>query len=291
MKPKTKGCSRCTHGKKNHPEGGPCTYGHGTPFGGCHCPGWNARRNRADTTETTDGFDLDEQIGKLKQLGGAFVVLLCKILLRSPKLGASLSTEISDPSGLLGVRPSPLTRMVTAPKSGDIEDIKTFVKEATRKTDANSKGPSRVLAALVQFGGTYGLTNEELRLYTGFTRSSVNTYVQALKSDALVERSGKSGIVATVVGVRRWETDGEKLFMNVYELRKWWIQKLAEGPARVLNQLLATSIGATSVQLQDATGYTRSTVNTYVQELRKYGLVARSGGVVVAHDRLLSEFK
>jgi hypothetical protein len=42
---KTQLC-RCMHGLEHHPNGGPCTYGHGTAFGGCKCPGWHPTGTR-----------------------------------------------------------------------------------------------------------------------------------------------------------------------------------------------------------------------------------------------------
>jgi DNA-binding MarR family transcriptional regulator len=125
-------------------------------------------------------------------------------------------------------------------------------------------GEMAILIACRQYEN--GLNRSQVCMITGYKRSSVNTYLQRLKSKNLVEENGDKFIATS---------SGRKVVGNNYqplpqgkELQVYWKTHLPEGESRLFT-LLAGQKGEwlTRKYLARGTGYAASSVNTYLQRL------------------------
>lgn len=139
------------------------------------------------------------------------------------------------------------------------------------------KGERQILIAIASYDG--GVTNEQLTVLTGYKRSSRNTYLQRLTSAGFAVRQGDR-IVATAEGVAELGDDYEPLPRGA-ALRDYWLNKLGSGGE---HQILGALIrvypeGLTGEEIDEATGYKRSSRNTYLQRLRARELVTLDDAV------------
>ena len=132
------------------------------------------------------------------------------------------------------------------------------------------KGERKVLAAIAQYPD--GVSREQLTVLTGYKRSSRDTYVQRLSAAGLVEVRGNQ-IFATDAGIEELGSDFEPLPTGE-ELREHWLQKLPEGERKILSVLIeAYPDPVAREDLSDATGYKRSSRDTYLQRLGSRKLI------------------
>lgn len=145
-------------------------------------------------------------------------------------------------------------------------------------------GERRVLVAIAQHVG--GVTREQITVLTGYKRSSRDTYLQRLRAAGLAEFRGEL-IFATDAGLATLGPDFEPL-PSGDALRHYWMHKLPEGERRVLSALTdAYPRAIERGRLDEATGYQRSSRDTYLQRLRARQLVVDVGrGEVRASDQL-----
>jgi len=133
-----------------------------------------------------------------------------------------------------------------------------------------------------------GVGREQLTILTGYKRSTRDAYIQRLGNKGLVGISGKT-IVITDEGFSVLGSDFEPLPTGD-ELREYWLEKLPEGEAKIL-QVLA-DFYPQSVErdfLTEKTGYQRSTRDAYLQRMSAKRLVDVSGrSRVVASKELFS---
>jgi hypothetical protein len=130
-----------------------------------------------------------------------------------------------------------------------------------------------------------GCAREQLTTLTGFKRSTRNTYLQRLLAGGLVTQSGERFVI-TQEGLDWIGSDYEPLPTGT-ALQNYWLQKLPAGESRVLGCVLANSAtGLTREQIGEATGFKRSTRNTYIQRLAARELVTVSGETVQPRDSL-----
>lgn len=148
--------------------------------------------------------------------------------------------------------------------------------------DSLGKGEARILTALAQHAG--GCTREQITVLTGYKRSSRDTYLQRLKAGgATVEKNGRvyatPGGAAIVADVDPLPTGPE--------LARYWLDKLPAGESKILGILLGAYPGGVDRDaLTEATGYKRSSRDTYLQRLGARELVQASGRDVRASDTL-----
>lgn len=152
-------------------------------------------------------------------------------------------------------------------------------KAATRPSDqiTNSdvpKGEAATLAAILQFVNP---TREELTVVTGYKRSTRDTYIQRLRERGYVDVVGDR-IEATPDG-RAAMPDFKPLPTGV-ALQDYWLKRLPEGEARVLHLLLQRPRGVTPDEISEATGYARSTRDTYIQRASSKRIMYREAGLV-----------
>jgi hypothetical protein len=144
----------------------------------------------------------------------------------------------------------------------------------TRPAGALGKGETVILSAIVQYPA--GVTREQLTVLTGYKRSSRDTYVQRLRSAGLVTTAG-ARITATDTAIDALGDAYEPLPTGA-ALRAYWLDRLSGGEQAILSALIdAYPHGVDRDALSDATGYKRSSRDTYLQRLRARQLVTTDG--------------
>lgn len=150
---------------------------------------------------------------------------------------------------------------------------------ASRERPASStnlgKGERAVLIAVAQYPD--GAARDQLTVLTGYKRSSRDTYLQRLSSAGYVEIAGGGLILATDDGIAALGSDYEPLPQGE-ELQDYWRSRLPEGERRVFEVLVAAYPEAIArEQIDEVTGYKRSSRDTYLQRLSSRRLVENFG--------------
>jgi Helicase HerA, central domain len=147
------------------------------------------------------------------------------------------------------------------------------------------KGERIILTAVAQYPD--GATREQLTVLTGYARSSRDTYLQRLSQAGFIHQNGGGSLRATDAGVTALG-DFEPLPTGD-ELRAYWMQELPEGERRVLEVLVRAYPKAVErSSIDDATGYARSSRDTYLQRLGARKLVVSTRDGVSASEELFS---
>lgn len=144
---------------------------------------------------------------------------------------------------------------------------------ATQPTANLPSGEQKVLTACAQYPN--GLFREQLTVLTAFKRSTRDAYIQRLGEKGFVAiQQGK--VFATESGVGALG-DFEPLPSGV-ELQAYWLGKLPEGEARILQLLIESYPEAADREyLSEATGYARSSRDAYLQRMSAKELVENVG--------------
>ena len=145
-------------------------------------------------------------------------------------------------------------------------------------------GERVILRAIAQHRD--GVTREQLTVLTGYKRSSRDTYLQRLRAAGVVEQNGET-FEATEKGFELLGPAFEPLPTGG-KLQEYWLERLPEGERRILDFVCrAFPTTVTRDELSLATGYKRSSRDTYIQRLsgRKL-LVAAAQGEVRASGAL-----
>jgi flagellar biosynthesis GTPase FlhF len=144
------------------------------------------------------------------------------------------------------------------------------------------RGERQVLTAIAQTPG--GVTREQLTVLTGYKRSTRDTYIQRLGERRHVGMDGDR-VVATQAGVDALGAGFEPLPIGD-ALREHWLQRLPEGERRVLEVVVKAYPGAVEREaISTATGYARSSRDSYLQRLGARRLVlTRHGQVRASHE-------
>lgn len=142
-------------------------------------------------------------------------------------------------------------------------------------------GERRLLIAIAQHAR--GVTREQLSVLTGYKRSSRDTYLQRLRARGAVEETDR--IRATSSGRAELGPDYKPLPTGL-ELRAYWLSHLPEGERRILVTVLRLGRCPTRDEITAATGYRRSSRDTYIQRLRARQLldVTPAGALVASRD-------
>lgn len=145
------------------------------------------------------------------------------------------------------------------------------------------RGERAVLTVLAQY--PEGVTRKQLSILTGYKRSSRDAYVQRLKEKSYAQNSGDS-VMATDEGIAA--LGNFEPLPTGFELQHYWLERLPEGERKVLEVLINSHPhGAEREQIDDATGYKRSSRDAYIQRLKARQLVEIVGrGEVKASDEL-----
>jgi uncharacterized protein len=185
----------------------------------------------------------------------------------------------SSAGGSVGGRPTPETAASTAPAKPPSVD-RPPTRAAATAADL-PKGEASILTAAVQFDG---VSREQLGVLLPYKRSTRNAYIQRLREKGFVEDNGT--VYATTAG--RDALGPVEMLPTGDALRRHWFEALPDGESRVLQHVCkAFPQPFRKDDLEDSTGYSRSTRNAYIQRLRARGLVVNSGsGFVRASDHL-----
>jgi hypothetical protein len=180
---------------------------------------------------------------------------------------------------------SPGRRPVAAPPMVPSREQSRQPPPAAATRDAGgdlSVGERRILAAVAQ--RPHGASREFLLVATAYKRSSRDTYLQRLRSRELVRQNG-GAFFSTAAGLAALGSDYEPLPEGPELLAYWLGGKLPAGEEAVLRAVAA----ADEIQRDEidaATGYKRSSRDTYLQRLRARGLVDTTGSSVRLSEEL-----
>jgi len=144
-------------------------------------------------------------------------------------------------------------------------------------------GESAVLRALIQYSN--GLHKKQLGVLTGYKRSTRDAYVQRLRERGYVVDNGDK-VAATEDGIAALP-DAAPLPVGE-ELREFWMQRLASGERAILKLLTQRyPEPVEKPEIDEVTGFKRSTRDAYLSRLAAKELVIESGrGAVVASNTL-----
>lgn len=169
-----------------------------------------------------------------------------------------------------------------------------FVKEVHEAFDrgynkhegALPKGEKAILRVAAQYPD--GATKEQLTVMTGYKRSSRDTYIQRLREKGFITEP--QGLVrATPEGVEALGSDHEPL-PEGSALQEHWLSRLPKGEREILRLLIEKGGEVvTRESLSEATGYQRSSRDTYLQRLRARRLIEDVGPGQVKATPLLFE--
>ncbi len=186
-----------------------------------------------------------------------------------------------------------ITRNIPAPATLIRSPVPVAPRQAVaHRTPASGNGQDRlgsgelkVLTAIAQH--PEGVTREQLTQLTGYRRSTRDTYIQRLGQRGLLEVLG-AAIVVTQAGVDALG-DFEPLPTGD-QLRAHWLERLPKGEREILEAVTRAYPKAVDRdRITEATGYARSTRDTYLQRLSARRLVETVGrGEVRARAELFS---
>lgn len=147
-------------------------------------------------------------------------------------------------------------------------------------------GERKVLTALIQYPD--GLRREQLTVLTGYKRSSRDAYIARLKEKGFVD-SNSDSVFATAEGIEALP-DAEPLPTGE-ALQEYWVSRLPLGERVILEELLkAYPKPVQRLDLDETTGYKRSSRDAYLARLAAKELVSDSGpGMVKANDQLFAD--
>lgn len=147
-------------------------------------------------------------------------------------------------------------------------------------------GERRCLIAIAQHAD--GVTPEHLTILTSYKRSSRNTYLQRLRSAGYVG-VGQNGLFATPEGVSALGNDYQPLPTNT-ALREHYKHSLPEGERKIFILLDEHyPVAVAPEQIDEITGYQRSSRNTYLQRLSARGLIDKTSGGISLVGMLYEE--
>jgi hypothetical protein len=229
---------------------------------------------------------LDAAVDRFRKGGGVLERLLLD-LQRKVEAVASVA-----PRAALGKRADP--PKVVGPSSRNIPDFIPSRRAGRPVADfptsneaggALGGGERRVLAAIAQHAE--GVTREQLTVLTGYKRSSRDTYLQRLRARGLVADGER--LTVTQVGLAELGPDFEPLPTGA-ALLEHWRGRLPAGERAVLEVAVKAYPEAVDREaITEATGYLRSSRDTYLQRLRSRQLITEPGrGLVRAAEALFS---
>lgn len=145
-------------------------------------------------------------------------------------------------------------------------------------------GERAVLIAAAQYEG---VDRDQLSVLTGYKRSSRDAYIQRLREKGYIEVSGQT-VTPTDAGRDALGSDYAPLPTGP-DLQAYWQQRLPEGERKILSELIAAYPNALPrSDLDDATGYKRSSRDAYIQRLKSRRLVETRGSEVAASETLFA---
>lgn len=232
-----------------------------------------ARRENAAALAERDRIirDLSGRMGKCESLASQLATTLHVNGEAKPR---PVTVQASQP-----VQPKKLTNQVNENPS---PRPKTDYQSGKRESGDLPKGEAAVLSALIQYPD--GLRNEQLTVLTGYKRSSRDTYLQRLRERGYAERRGE--LHAATADGREALPEAEPLPTG-QALQQFWLSRLPEGERAILTQAIESYPEAVEkAELDERTGYKRSSRDSYLQRLKAKQLVEVSRDGVTASETL-----
>ncbi len=205
------------------------------------------------------------------------------------RLGGALAELTATVSGIrsdleLMKRPRAEPETVRAPIDGVDTPARSAGLDPPRRATAADgelgRGERAVLTAIAQHRK---VDREQLRVLTGYKRSSRDTYLQKLRARGLITDGWP--VSATPDGIAALG-DYEPLPTG-RALRDYWLQRLGAGEARILQALVDEHPrGLERSEIDERTGYKRSSRDTYLHKLRARHLIRTQGRHVFAAEEL-----
>lgn len=174
-------------------------------------------------------------------------------------------------------------RLAPADSNEDRRDRKTVPFGA----DGLGAGERKILSAVAQYEN--GVTRDQLTVLTGYKRSSRDTYIHRLRQAGFVQQEpfDSNTISVTASGLEVLGPYFERLPTG-RALLEYWLARLPEGERKILTVLVERHPDSVRrSDLDEATGYKRSSRDTYLQRLRSRKLIhITDGGEVLAAGEL-----
>lgn len=146
------------------------------------------------------------------------------------------------------------------------------------------KGETIILNAIAQY--PEGITNEHIAILTGYKKTSRRVYLQKLTAGGYVVQQGDN-YVATERGIDSLGDSFEPLPTG-RDLLEYWLQRLPEGEKKILNAFVEHyPENFTRNQLEEATGYKKTSVRVYVQKLLARKLLKSEGDLLAINYSLV----
>lgn len=177
--------------------------------------------------------------------------------------------------------------MPTTPERASVKGSTAAYGAGAKSNDGPlPKGEAAILTAIAQHGGC---TREQLTVLTSYKRSSRDTYLQRLGEKGLTESGTNGKILATDEGLAALPPDFEHLPTG-QALQDYHMQRLPQGEASILGILIGDYPNwVPRERLSEATGYQRSSRDTYLQRLGARMLIETDRGTVRASSILFDE--
>lgn len=154
-----------------------------------------------------------------------------------------------------------------------IEDLKPIVK-----------GELAILKAIAQ--DPEGISTEHIAVLTGYKKTSRITYLSKLIQRGFITKNQYGTYIATEAGIEELGDDYESMPIGV-ELRERLMDTLPIGEKKVLEILIAEYPESLHTsQIEERTGYKKTSRITYVSKLASRKLVTVDQGRVRANDKL-----
>ncbi len=206
---------------------------------------------------------------------GHVTKLLADLRNAQPKLPSGLKTAVPPQT-----RPQPVQKPIESrPQSGIVPDRTAISAHGHHLPE----GERKILIVIAQYSDRGGASRELISILTGYARSSRNTYISRLSTKDYVE-GGSNNLFVTADGLAALG-DYESM-PEGQELQHWWLSRLPEGEAKILDIIIKAYPSAVDRdRISDATGYARSSRNTYISRLSTKRLVwSSSDGVTASSD-------
>ena len=200
------------------------------------------------------------------------------------KVGAMIGKAVESLRSLMGEGPA--NAVIVKPVAVErpqATPVGRPPRAATGPGEALPKGEKAILTACAQYPA--GADKTQLTILTGYKRSSRDAYLQRLREKGFVETSGDA-VTATEAGIAALGSGFEPLPTGD-ALREHWLGRLPEGERKILAVLIDRFPTAVArEELDEVTGYKRSSRDAYLQRLSARKLVEGERGEVKASQIL-----
>lgn len=143
---------------------------------------------------------------------------------------------------------------------------KPVVAEVEPSGDMPVRPGAKVILIAVAGTGTDGASEAQIAVLTGYKRTSRKTYCKQLVAKGLMVRGGR-GYVTTQEGID-WLGDDFEHLPTGLDLQQYWLNKLPDGELKLFKVYVERYPNEIKVdELQEVTGYKRTSVMTYRKHL------------------------